>query len=411
MLLSHQVVAIGAQGTKVLLLAAYLILATRALGPEGYGYVAVATSVALLFVQFVGLGSGVASIRESARDPESFSLAWGSALLRYLCSGLLLGLLYLFLGLWFVDETMGYLSWALVALSEVVLLPLCMVTAYAFMAYGRVRVSLLMQLVAPLLKTCLLLVFLVAGGSLELEAFFFIMAGSTAVASAVSMILAIKFLPSVVWPSTSEAWKVGSDILYSVNSLTNQGTLEGSKPLTMGMSGVADVGLYGAAMRVVSAAALPINSVIQSQSYRLFGYGSVLKEEHFTFLFRYVLAFLLYGSVCFLFFWILSDYIGLLLGEGFGSIGDLVLILGAWLPFYSIRQLIGAVLTTTDRVKERVYLDIASGLFFLGLAVYLIPLYGAVGTSVGIMAAEIFWILIAVIFFKRGSFSSKRFHK
>jgi len=411
MLLSHQVVAIGAQSAKVLLLAVYLILASRALGPEGYGYVAVATSVAWLFVQFVGLGSGVASIRESARDPESFSLAWGTALLRYLCSGLLLGLLYLFLGLWFVDETMGYLSWALVALSEVVLLPLCMVTAYAFMAYGRVRVSLLMQLVAPLLKTCLLLVFLVAGGSLELEAFFFVMAGSTAVASVVSMILAIKFLPSVVWPAASEAWKVGSDILYSVNSLTNQGALEGSKPLTMGMAGVTDVGLYGAAMRVVSATALPINSVIQSQSYRLFSYGSVLTEEHFAFLLRYMLAFFLYSSVCFLFFWILSDYIGLLLGEGFGSIGDLVLILGAWLPFYSIRQLIGAVLTTTDRVKERVYLDIASVLFFLGLAVYLIPLYGAVGTSVGIIAAEFFWILIAVIFFKRGRFSSKRFHR
>ncbi|MCL1477302.1 oligosaccharide flippase family protein [Marinobacter sp. M3C] len=402
--LSQQFVALCAQGAKVALLAVYLVLSARSLGAEGYGYVVVAVSIASLFVQFVGLGSGIANVREAARDPATFSAAWGLALVRYVVSGMLLGSLYLSISFIFTDDVLTSEAWFLVAVSEILLLPLCMVTAYAFMAYGMVRLSLLTQIVAPALKAIALTVFFFHGEGLDVEAYAALMVLSTFIAASMVMVLAFRLLPPIIWPNPAEVWKIRSDILYSVNSLTNQGVAEGSKPLTMTMAGVGETGAYGAAMRIVAAASMPITSVIQSQAFRLFGYGKSIQTAHFVFFSRYAVVFLAYSFFCLLLLWLLSGYFGEILGPGFESIDSLILILAFWLPAFAIRQLIGAALTTTDKIKVRIYLDLASILFFLCLGLYLIPEYGPIGTAVSVVSAEFFWCFMAIISFKISRF-------
>lgn len=398
--LSQQFVALSIQGVKVGVMALYLVLSTRSLGLESYGYIIVAVSVASLFVPFVGFGAGVASVRDAARNSSCFSSAWGLAIARYVLSSLLLGTIYIVLGTFFVDEKISPISWALVAISEIILLPVCMLIAYAFMAYGLVRTSLLIQLANPVMK--LLALLLVASFvDVEIDVYTISMVAGSFVSVICCAVLARMYLPPAVLPSFSDIWKVRGDILYSVNSLTNQGVMEVSKPVTMAVSGAGDAGLYGASLRIVSAATMPVTSVIQSQAFRLFGYGNTINIDHIRFLVRYIFVFLLYAVFATFFFWMLSDLWGRLLGAEFESVGNLVVMLALWLPIFATRQVIGAVFTTTDRMKERIALDIAAGIVFLFLAFNLISVYGAVGTVIAFICSEAGWVLMSVAVFWR----------
>ncbi|MBK6281203.1 MAG: hypothetical protein IPF57_25325 [Gammaproteobacteria bacterium] len=83
--------------------------------------------------------------------------------------------------------------------------------------------------------------------------------------------------------------------MYAVNGMTNQAVTEVDKPLTLHLAGSAEAGMYGAAARIATTLSLPISSVIQSQSHRLFGYGPAMNTGHADFLWRYGGTFALYG--------------------------------------------------------------------------------------------------------------------
>ncbi|MCK7569148.1 lipopolysaccharide biosynthesis protein [Marinobacter xestospongiae] len=392
---SDQSIALIAQAVRVSLLAFYLVLSTRMLGAEGYGHIVVAISISTFFIQFVGLGSGLANIRDASRNPDTFSRAWGIAFVRYFTSGILLAVAYIALGVFFVGDEMSWLVWTLVAVSEVLIFPISIVSVYAFMSYGMVRRALVIQVIAPLLKTGILFFGFLALEKLSVEDYVLIMFFSSTLASILCVFFAFRLLPPISWPSLFQAWKVRSDILYPINSLTNQGVAEGSKPVTMLLYGAYEAGHFGAAMRVVSALAMPVTSVIQSQAYRLFSYGNSIKNEHFIFLVRYSLFFFIYSLACFSVIWFLSEYIEVLLGDGFENVSNLVLVLTVWLPAYSLRQIIGAVLTTTDKTGSRILLDILSFFFFLWLMLYSFPGHGPMGTAISVVISEYLWCALS----------------
>ncbi|MBK6281204.1 MAG: FkbM family methyltransferase [Gammaproteobacteria bacterium] len=145
LLISPEIFAIEAQGIRTLLLAGYLLLSTRLLGPEGYGHIAAALSIAALCGSFVGLGSGTATVRNSARDQAQFPSAWGLAIARYLISGTALSALYLGASWLLLGDQIHILTIALIGVSELLVSPLCICTAYAFLAVGRTRIAACIQ--------------------------------------------------------------------------------------------------------------------------------------------------------------------------------------------------------------------------------------------------------------------------
>lgn len=395
--MSQQAVAVYVQAARVFLLAIYLILSTRLLGPEGYGYIAVSISLVSLCGQFVGLGSGIANVREAARDPSVFSSTWGLSLARYTMSGIVLSGLYIGVGINVASEGLSSTAIVLIAISELIFFPLSMVSAYAFMALGRIRVALFLQLLAPALKTLLLGICVLFSSGVTIENYAWLMLIGTGAAAVICFSSAWKTLPKAIWPRWCCILNIGEDIFYSLNSLTNQATVEVSKPFSMYLSSVVDAGVYGAALRVVSAASMPMNAIIQSQAHSLFGLGASLGTAHWKFLAKYGIGFFLYSFLCGLIFYLLSEKFGMLLGAGFESVGLVIAWLGLWLPLFGIRQLIGAIFTTSDHVRARVALDIIGLMFFAIIAFIFVPNIGILGVVFGLMASEFLWIFLGCI--------------
>lgn len=391
-------VAVTVQAVRTMLMVGYLVLSTRLLGPVGYGQLAAAIGIAALFGQFVGLGAGIAKVRDAARNPAAFPSAWGLALCRYAVTGTALTLVFTGTTTYVLRTQVGPLSLALIGLSELLLFPLTLATAYAFLATGHIRTASAAQLLTPAFKVLTLCGWILSGDSLSVNGYAWLMVASSGAGLMLSLLLASRRLPLIRWPRVRDVLHVRKEILYSINGMTNQAITELDKPLTLHLASAADAGLYGVAARIVGTAAGPITAVIQTQAPRLFGYGPGLSASHLQFLRFYGAMSLIYGAVTGTLLWILSPYLHLVLGASFAESSTPLKWMCMWLPLFALRQIAGATLTSSDHVTLRIVADVIGALAFLVLAQHLIPARGPEGTALCLLAAEGIWIVVGCLF-------------
>lgn len=392
-LTSPEGIAVLTQGLRTLLLVGYLLLSTRILGPEGYGRIAAAVSIAALFGHFVGLGSGVAKVRDAARDPSAFPAAWGLALLRYAFSGAALAVLFALTALLVFGDQMAPATLVLIGTSELMFFPLCTVSAYAFLAMGYLRTAAFIQLLAPGFKALLLYGWVLITAPPDINGYAWLMATGSGIGAVACLALASRRLPKPQWPQVVNVFRVRQDALFSVSNLTNQAVTELDKPMTLHFAGAVDAGLYGAAARIFSTAAIPMTAIIQSQARRLFAFGPGITSNHLRFLRIYGYAFFLYGALSGGLLWLASPWLGPILGDGFSGSAAAVPWLCLWLPLQGLRQLAGAILTSSDKVRQRIRADLLALSAFAASALLLIPSHGITGTAMSLVLAECVWLL------------------
>ncbi|MCP8900221.1 lipopolysaccharide biosynthesis protein [Gilvimarinus xylanilyticus] len=397
LLACQQSVALFAQLLKLVFMASYLVLSTNVLGVDDYGFVVVVVGMAAVVSQFVGVGSGVANIRDASKDASLFSEAWGTSLARYMFSGIFLAVGYSVCSCFIFSAGQSFIVYFFIAVSELVLFPLCASAAYGIMGFGLIRTSLMVQVFPSILKIISLSIFVIVLGRLSIEEYILSMVFSGLVSVVACFYIALRVLPKPRYPGIGRILNVKSDFLYPLSGVTNHLSWEGVKPLVLMASGAAESGLFGAASRIVGSAAMPLNSIIQSQAYRLFSYGRELNFQHQKFFKEYALAFSVYGLICILLFWLIKSYWAIVLGLGFEEAGLIISILSLSLPVYFLRQIIGAVLTVTNNVICRVLVDVLSGLVCLGGAWWLIPTKGAIGGALAIILSEVFWLLVVFL--------------
>lgn len=369
------------------ILALYLLGATRMLGSAEYGTLAAAVSLAVVASTIVGMGSGVELLRSTAQNAHSFPEKWGQALPKYLVSGLLLAAVYLVGTPIALGVRLEFTVLLAIGITELILNPLSQCCAYAWLARDRIRTAAVVQLL-PAFGRLFAIGAMLEQDSSSLADLTSLTALGALGSTSIALFWTYSTSPRPRAPRVAAMFQPCYSWAYAASSVSATLNTEIDKSVTLRLGAATDAGLYSAASRIVSALALPYSAVIQSRSRLLFSFGKNYCADHIGFLWRHGATFLGYGLLCILIIALVGDQAAALMGEEFRSATSTLYLAAWWIPVNGMRQLLGAVLTTTHLVQWRISADVLAGAAFVSVALLTIPLWGPTGAAIALLASE-----------------------
>lgn len=383
------VLVLAWQLCRMAALAAWVVLAARSLGVEGYGVFAGVAGLATALAGFSGLGMGYLTYREVALRPECFNGYWPKTMVSYLASGAVLGVCLAFVAFAMFPEVPAASIW-LIALSEVLAYPFVSASAYALAAHERLGWSAALPALAGAVRLLALLVFMASGAGGGVGGYLWFHLGSSMIAATVSL-MAVRLL---LKPDSSLAaipsWRdLRESLPFSAVWFTGIAMTSLDKALVLRLAGPEVSGLYAAAHRLASLVALPMDSLVMAMTPRMFRRGGLGGSDNG--LMRHsVAAILAFGLVAALLVFVIAPFLPWLLGSDYRAAADAVHGIALMIPFYGLRQLGGHVLVTYDRRMTRVAIDAGALVLMALTAVWWVPSHGVAGAVAMIVCAEAF---------------------
>lgn len=378
------------QGTRMLCLAAWIIVGARVLGADNYGLFSGTVGTASALAGLVGLGGGMLMYQYAAADRSRFARYWKQCLLLCVISAGPLSLVFYLL-------SAGLLSWpalCLIALSEIVAFPFVTNAAFALSANDRMGWSAALPALNALLRLAAIGIFSALPASAGLTAYLALHLAASA-SSALLSLLAVRCL---LKPEHATARISRSDLVHggghaaAWSSSVGVTTLDKSFVLHAGGSAIA--GQYSAAYRIAAVLAMPLDAMIMSAMPRLFR-AQRDNAQYRRLVASMILAALGYGIVASVVLGYGAHMLPHLLGNDFTAAIPGLQWMGLFVVGYSLRQ-IGCHTLLGRGWKLRKFLVEALGLVLMAvLSAFWIPAYGLQGAVWMIITAEAVMAFIA----------------
>jgi O-antigen/teichoic acid export membrane protein len=373
----------GWNAIRVLLQAGTLVLMARVLGAEGYGLLAGTVAIYITFGQFAGLGTGTALVRHLARGGELHGKLLATCR-AFSITGLMLFALVWPASVWLFGATLSPTTLACFAIAELIVAPTLLPFAYRYLASERLFVSGMLLTVGPAARFTAIAITAALGLS-TLSAFAALYLGCFAAAAIVTAML--------VWPRRHvgsmrygllATIREGLPFVVSSAAVTAGGELD--KTIMLRSAGSALTGQYAAAYRIVQAAALPVNSLVLAVTPRLFKSTEGVNANYAITLVTVTIAYAVFAATL---IWILAPLLPLLLGVQFSNSITLLRLMCALLVTSSVRQMIVAQLTASNRQHARNWIEGLAAILTILAMVLVIPSFGAVGAIIIAAAADV----------------------
>jgi len=370
---------------RVVVQVAWLLLAVRALGAEGYGAFAGISGLAIVLGGFVSWGLGLRMYQDSARDKSVFPARWSQALRAWWISALILCLLFTAIGgFTFGDYAIGAII--AIGIAELVFAPLATLVAFGFSAQGNVVLGAMLPVLSALSRLASIAFFqmLDVPGDLEIYAVFHL-AGVAIGSTVIFAAFARHWGRGASVPLGLSDIRIGSWFSATWAGTVSWGALDKTIVLNQGGDHVA--GVFSAAHRVISVASLPVDALIGAALPRMFQRGAT-RELHPQLMAAMTIATIIYGLGAGALTFILAGSIVSWLGPQFSEALVVLQLLAACIPIACTRVLLAHWLLTTNDVKWRVLLEFLAQLAMVIAMVLLVPRYGALGAGMGWLIAE-----------------------
>ncbi len=380
---------------RIGLLALWMVVTARLLGPNGYGTYSGIASLALTLGAFTGLGLGFVMYQGTVHKPESFGLLWSNAMAGSMLSGLLITLLFLVLGSALVPEA-HFGTLLAIGLSEVLLFPLITTSAFAFSAHERLGWATMLPAMTALLRLGGNATFYYATPVHNIDSYVWFHATATLLSTLIALLLTGKLLRlNIIRPAIGpRQWREGIGFTLSwagSNALTSL-----DKTLVLKFGNAEQAGLYSLAYRFVTLATQPIDALITAAMPRLFAQGAE-PAKHPRLLGLLLAIITAYGIVAGLCLWEVAALIPLLLGESFAPAIAIIQILALIIPFYGVRVAISNALLGRRQKKLKAIVEL-SALVLMGILMFtLLPHFGVTGAAYACIAVEAFLALFSLL--------------
>lgn len=365
-----------------------LVLLSRWMGATGYGAFAGVIAIVMLLAPLAGWGASTLVARRIATDVTP-AHAWGEALAKVvLISVLMIGALFawrLMPGARHASaETLFF-----IALAELLLVPLSIVSAAASLATGRHLLAAWSICLIPLARLAVLAgaVWLGMNGTPETVARLH-MIGSLAGALLVIFATAKQVGGPiwVGWKNLHTSLPEGSQ--YAGGQLLATGYQEIDKALLFSIAGAAILGPYAAAFRVASMFALPIAALASVMLPRLF--LATARDISARPLIRAgLITACAYGLIAVLGVVAVSPLLPLLLGNSFVASSDYLLWLAPWPLFYAIHHVAATTLTGLGKQRERLAIELLGIIVVIAGVTTFATTLGAISAVTALLVAEV----------------------
>ncbi|GGN38186.1 hypothetical protein GCM10010842_20790 [Deinococcus daejeonensis] len=370
---------LGGQAFRAGVQLLYFVFIARALGSDQYGGFVAVTALVAIAAPFATWGSGNLLIKHVARDQETFSTYWGSAIATTLLSASLLTLAIGLVAGILLPTGLPLVLVLLVALSDLLFARLVDVAGQAFQAFNRLDRTAALQLLPTVLRliaAVLLLVVAVPKTALVWSALFFV---TTVLSAACALIWVRRDLgwgPLSLDPVRREFKESGAFALsLSAQNIYN----DIDKIMLARIVSPEAAGVYAAAYRIVDTAFTPVRSVLYAAYARFFQLGQRGLGGSITLARRLLPLTGGYSLLIAALLWVCAPALPLMFGQDFAATADVLrwlapLVLLKTLHYFAADTLTGAGYQTT-----RSLIQVGVAVLNILLNLWWLPRYGWLG--------------------------------
>lgn len=390
-------------GLRSLAQALVFLIVARTLGTEGFGSFVAVLAIAAALSYFSGLGANILLVRDTARDPDQFSVSWGYTLTAY-CLGMPIAASVYGLMAWLVlPDTISWTIRILLGVSEIALIPLAGFAVFAYQGREQMGKVSWMQLVPPLVRLAGALFFLaihqVAASFdfLLLWSWLYFCCALVAVAYVTHCVT--RDFGSPIFPGISNLFKyVRTSIPFSFSGIAERLYADADKFMLARLASVGTAGLYSAGYRFVDLAYIPLHALMSTAAPRYFRFGQSGIAAAVRYSLKIGIIPLGYGiTIGCLMYWC-APVLAILLGPAYLEAIPIARWL-AWLPLVAVPRILLHYPLATSGLQHVGMKALAIGAAAnIGLNILLIPQWNWRGAVIATYAAEGCMIVVMLLY-------------
>jgi O-antigen/teichoic acid export membrane protein len=391
--LGHNTVLFAsAMGVRAVIQAAYLILLSRWMGPEDYGYFAGSVAAAVILSPLAGWGVSFLVASRVGRDRSSMGSLWATALVQIGFSGLVLVGLVMLASAGWLDQRVSTEAMLMLAVAELVALPVANVAAGLALAADKSVVAAVATSLVPACRLVSALLLVLAGSQSAPDH----IAGMHLLGSAVGAMAACALMVRI---GARPEWgtrlpligSAGVGMSHALATLVGVSYLEIDKVILLQLVDAATAGAYTVAFRAVALLGLPVTALVATSMPRLL---AAREGDNKTALHRAISRSVAsYALVAIAAALLVAPLLPLVFGAVYADASGYMLALAPWIGFFALHQGLGLRLTTSGWQDARLLIESMGLLLLLPLNLCWIPQLGAFGAVLSLLAAEAAMIL------------------
>lgn len=376
-------------GTRAVIQAAYLIVLSRWMGPQGYGLFAGSVAAAILMAPISGWGIAVVLAQYVSRDRAKSPSLWATAILQVLLSGSLLVVILLIASSVVLVDRVGIGSMLVLGLAELIALPLVQVATAVCLALDKGAPAALSMCLVPVFRLVAVVVPMIIGisGTPGRVAMLHFLGSVLGVIVALRIIRLIDGYPD--WHKRlSLRRSIAEGTHYATGALVGTSYQEIDKVFLLQILGATVAGTYTAAFRVMTVFVLPLSALMGAALPRMFAeHGS---PKGVGMLRVVTLSAVGYGIVASLAAAVISPVMPFIFGSGFEVSSRYLLMLSPWAIVFALHQSAATGLTAWGGQPARVLVEGVGIALVIALDLSLLHSLGARAAALALLVAELF---------------------
>jgi O-antigen/teichoic acid export membrane protein len=376
-------------GGRVAVQAVGLLLLIRLFDPSVYGRIASASTLAVLLGLLPSVGSGFILLARAPRGPSAMEDVWRYAWPMTLALGFLLGAGFVPLAQVLADKhSLPQSVLVLMAVSEILLMPLIGLASYALLARDRVPLSQILQSLPFGLRALAIALCFFVGDDEKLFFYATSQAVATAVAVVACLAIASRHFELAASPRLPTKSEISEGATYSAMHIVSANATELDKVFAIRLLGAYETGIYAAAGRVMVALMMPINAMLLAVQPRLFGHAHAPSESGHRLIStvgKLAAAWGVFAAVVLL---ALSAAVPALFGPEYAASAALMRWMALVAPLMGMRFAAGSVLVALGRPLDRLTFELAGILVTIAGLLAFAPFFGARGMVLAVGIAE-----------------------
>ncbi|MDA3877105.1 MAG: lipopolysaccharide biosynthesis protein [Halothiobacillus sp.] len=387
----------GVLGLRLLVQAGTLLIVARMLGAADFGAYSAVAALAVMLGSMATLGTHLILMGAASKDKTRRHAILPYALPTTLLTGSLLFSLYCLLAFGVLHEAKisGLVILAL-GVAELLLHPLIMLATVEHQAHGHIARSQMLMTMPVVLRLVVAVGVWMAKPAEPLTVF----ALGYLLATAIAVLLAVWHLPEP-WPKPW-AWRwarkaeLRESMGFAALNFSAIGSSELDKTIAVKLMPLGSAGVYAAGARVIGAVTLPVIALMQSALPRLFreSMGEAARSARLLrWLFAAALA---YSLVLAAALWLVAPLFGILFGQQYAGIDNIIRWLALAVPGMALRITAGSVLMAMGKPWLRVGFELSGLLILILASLILVPVSLNHGMPLAVAIGESFMAAIGI---------------
>lgn len=382
---------------RAIIQAIYLLLLSRWLGAEGYGLFAGSVTLFALGSPLANWGSALLITENIAQDRGRSRSMWATAIVQTTIVGGCFAIGAVTISV-FLNEQLPLTSLLLIAVSELLILPITQAASSQCSALESGRAAAISVSLVPLGRTLTISAAILASPVVtpELAAITHFSGTLIGLGAAIIMINWIDGNPD--WRGRMpfrKSFHLGKD--FAVSNFAGSSYQEVDKVLILQLLGAAALGPYTVAFRIATLFTLPVSALISSSLPRLISNNNVSVQKR---TYRFVIfAAVSYGLITTIIILLTAPLLPHIFGQEYTESIIYLELLAFWPILFALRQCLGIGLIANNRKRMRSIADAAALGLAIALNYFYLTSYGAITSIATLIVVE---ILISCYFYLSG---------